>query len=91
MKDKQGPSKFFFRGPRRSLDGDICSGGACGTRGVGETLPKPGECVITDPITFKGKAVNVKSEGGADATMIRRSEKPADPERASAAIFENGE
>ena len=66
-------------------------------------LVKPGEYVITEPINFNRlhdpanpasppvKNIVVKSEGEAEVTMIRRSETPADPERASAAIFENGE
>src|SRR5512137_2431049 len=54
-------------------------------------LVKPGEYVITEPITFKGKAITVKSEGGADVTTIRMAETPADPNRASVVVFENGE
>ena len=54
-------------------------------------LVKPGQYVITEPVTFKGKAILVKSEGGADETTIRMSAAPADPDRASVVIFENGE
>jgi parallel beta-helix repeat protein len=54
-------------------------------------LVKPGEYVIAEPITFKGKAINVRSEAGSEATTIRMSETPADAARASVAVFEGGE
>ena len=54
-------------------------------------LVKPGEYVITVPITFRGKAITVRGEAGADATVIRMAEEPADPDRASVVIFESGE
>jgi hypothetical protein len=66
-------------------------------------LVKPGEYVSTEPINFNRlhdpnnpasppvKNIVVKSEGEAEVTMVRRAETPANPEMASAAIFENGE
>lgn len=50
----------------------------------------PGEYVITEPITFRGKAITVKSEAGADETTIRIG-TPADMNLCSVIIFENGE
>ncbi|HAK97021.1 MAG TPA: hypothetical protein DCM87_19025 [Planctomycetes bacterium] len=56
-----------------------------------EVLVKPGEYVITVPITFLGKAITVRGEAGADATVIRMAEQAADPDRASVVVFESGE
>ncbi len=62
-----------------------------------------GEYVITEPINFNRfhnpddpasppvKNIVVKSEGGAEVTTIRMSETPANPDRASVVMFENGE
>ena len=50
----------------------------------------PGEYVITSPITFRGKAITVKSEAGPDQTTIRM-DTPADMNRACVVIFENSE
>ncbi|HAK93473.1 MAG TPA: hypothetical protein DCM87_00280, partial [Planctomycetes bacterium] len=56
-----------------------------------EVLVKPGEYVITVPITFRGKAIAVRGEAGADVTVIKMVAQPADPDRASVVIFESGE
>jgi hypothetical protein len=53
-------------------------------------LVAPGEYDITEPITFRGKAITVKSEAGRDQTTIRMG-TPADTNRGSVVIFENGE
>lgn len=53
-------------------------------------LVAPGEYVILEPITFRGKAITVKSELGRDETTIRMG-TPADPNRGSVVIFENNE
>ena len=53
-------------------------------------LVASGEYVITEPITFRGKAITLRSEAGRDETTIRMS-TPANPERASVVIFENNE
>ena len=50
-----------------------------------------GEYGITEPIIFSGKAITVCGEGEAGSTIIRMSDAPADPERASVVVFENGE
>lgn len=58
---------------------------------IGDTvLVMPGEYIITDPITFQGKAIIVKSEAGPDETTIRMG-TPADTNRGSVVVFENGE
>ncbi len=54
-------------------------------------LVNPGEYVITEPISFKGKGITVRGEAGPEATTIRMAEVPTDPSRASVVIFENGE
>jgi hypothetical protein len=42
---------------------------AFGAAADGDTvLVKPGEYVITEPITFQGKAITVRSDGGAEVT-----------------------
>jgi len=51
----------------------------------------PGEYIIREPITYRGKAITVRGRDGARATTIRMSPEPADPARASVVIFENGE
>jgi len=53
-------------------------------------LVAPGEYVITEPVTFRGKAITVKSETGPDETTIRMG-TPADTNRGSVVVFENGE
>jgi hypothetical protein len=66
-------------------------------------LVKPGEYVVAEPIDFNKlhdpedpasppvKNIVVRSDGGAEATTIRMSVTPADPNRASLAVFESGE
>jgi len=56
-----------------------------------EVLVTPGEYVITAPITFRGKAITVRGEAGAEETVIRMAENPAVASRASVVIFESGE
>jgi hypothetical protein len=53
-------------------------------------LVAPGEYVINEPVTFRGKAITVMSEAGRDETTIRMG-TPADTNRGSVIIFENGE
>ncbi len=50
-----------------------------------------GEYAITEPVTFRGKAVTLCGECGPELTTIRMSETPIDPNRASIVVFENGE
>jgi hypothetical protein len=53
-------------------------------------LVAPGEYAITEPITFRGKAIMVMSEVGPDGTTIRMG-TPADTNRDSVVVFENNE
>jgi len=53
-------------------------------------LVAPDEYVVTEPVTFRGKAITVQSEAGPDETTIRMG-TPADTNRASVVIFENNE
>jgi hypothetical protein len=53
-------------------------------------LVASGEYVITEPVTFRGKAITVKSEAGRDETTIRMG-TPADTNRGSVVMFENNE
>ncbi|MBN1420600.1 MAG: carboxypeptidase regulatory-like domain-containing protein, partial [Planctomycetes bacterium] len=46
---------------------------------------------ITSPITFRGKGIAVRSEGGPEATVIRMSATPPDAQRATVVVFESGE
>jgi hypothetical protein len=58
----------------------------------GDTLlVRPGEYMITEPITFLGKEITLRGELGSADTTIRMSESPSDPARASVVLFENGE
>ena len=77
--DDDGPADFdnIQAGIDAGVDGDT-------------VLVAPGEYIITEPITFRGKAITVKSEAGRDQTTIRMG-TPADTNRASVVIFENGE
>jgi hypothetical protein len=57
----------------------------------GDTLlVGPGEYVISEPITFRGKAITVISEAGPYETTIRMG-TPADTNRGSVVIFESNE
>ncbi len=59
---------------------------------AGDTvLVAPGEYVITEPITYRGKGITVRGEAGPEATIIRMAETPTDPNRASVVGFEGGE
>jgi len=53
-------------------------------------LVAPGEYVITEPVTFRGKAITVISEAGPDETTIRMG-TPADTNRGTVVVFENNE
>jgi hypothetical protein len=49
-----------------------------------------GEYAITEPITFRGKAITLRAADGAAATTIRMTQA-LDPLRASVVVFESGE
>ncbi|MBI4586541.1 MAG: right-handed parallel beta-helix repeat-containing protein [Planctomycetes bacterium] len=57
----------------------------------GTVLVAPGTYVLKEPIRFGGKDFTLKSEGGAESTILRLAEAPSDPDRASAVIFDGGE
>ena len=54
-------------------------------------LVAPGEYVITEPVTFRGEAITVRSEAGRDQTTIHMSDTPIDPCEATVVLFEHGE
>ena len=49
----------------------------------------PGEYIINEPITYRGKNITLKSEEGPEKTIVRIN--PIDRYHASVFIFENGE
>jgi len=53
-------------------------------------LVAPGEYIIREPITYRGKNIIVKSKEGAKNTIVRL-ENPIDSWYASVFVFENGE
>ncbi len=53
-------------------------------------LVAAGEYVVIVPITFRGKAIAVRSEAGAEATTVRMG-IPDDSKRASVVVFEEAE
>jgi len=58
----------------------------------GDTITvRPGEYFISEPITFRGKAITVRSGRGPEDTVIRMAAKPADPDYASVVVFGDGE
>ncbi|HVR74893.1 MAG TPA: right-handed parallel beta-helix repeat-containing protein, partial [Planctomycetota bacterium] len=54
-------------------------------------LVAPGEYSVTEPLTFRGKDLTLRSEGGPEATRILFVEPPFDPLRRSVIVFDGGE
>ena len=50
-------------------------------------LVASGDYIVTEPITFRGKAITLEGEEGAQKPTIRMAETPTDPQRASVVIF----
>jgi parallel beta-helix repeat protein len=58
---------------------------------VGDTvLVAPGEYIVSEPVTFRGKDVTLKSVAGPDSTIIQMG-TPTDPNRASVMVFKDVE
>jgi len=77
-------------GPGPSSDFDTIQAGIDATSDGDMVLMAPGEYVIAEPITFRGKAITVTSEAGPDETIIRMG-TPADTNRGSVVVFESNE
>jgi len=77
-------------GPGANYDFDTIQSGIDAAVDGDTVLVAPAEYVITEPITFKGKLITVRSETGPDEATIRMR-TPTDLDRASVVVFENNE
>jgi hypothetical protein len=77
-------------GSGTDYDYDTIQAGIDAANDGDEVLVALGEYVITEPITFRGKAITVISEAGRDETTIRMG-TPVDVNRGSVVVFESNE
>jgi hypothetical protein len=77
-------------GPGTSYDFDNIQSGIDAAIDGDTVLVAPAEYVINEPITFRGKAITVKSEAGSDETNIRM-DTPTNSDLGSVVIFESNE
>lgn len=77
-------------GPGSGYDSETIQAGIDAANNGDTVLVASGQYVITEPITFRGKPITMKSEAGADETTIRMG-TPNDSKRASVVVFENNE
>jgi hypothetical protein len=77
-------------GPGANYDFDTIQFGIDAAMDGDMVLVAPGEYVITEPVTFRGKAITLRSEAGPDETTIRMG-TPADPNRGSVVVFDSNE
>ena len=55
-----------------------------------EIVVRPGAYELCAPLTFLGKAIVVRSETGAEETVISMCDSPTELDRASVVVFESG-
>ena len=77
-------------GSGSGCDFDTIQAGINAANDADAVLVAPGEYVISEPVTFRGKAITVRSETGRDETTVRMG-TPADTDRGSVVVFENNE
>lgn len=82
--------KIIYVDDDSQADFDVIQAGIDAAIDGDTVLVASGEYIITEPVTFRGKAITVMSETGPDETTIRMG-TPTDPNRGSAVVFENNE
>ena len=76
---------------RVPLDQMTVQGAIDAARDGDVVLVARGEYMVTEPVSFRGKAITLRSEDGPDVTAIRMDHPPLDSSRASVVVFESGE
>ena len=82
--------KTIYVGDDGQADFVSIQAGIDAANGGDAVLVARGEYIITEPISFRGKGITVRSEAGPDETTIRMG-TPVDPQRGSVVVFENSE